>query len=113
VFVQSVRVFHIVKYNYVRHIQDCIQTVHNAVWGTRIVNKKDFLFGRDLGIMEATLLYMLVNMYIKYKIWKYKLAGFIPRNNSIINDVRDWLEKLCMYHKWRMLLPLVRRLVML
>ncbi len=52
-------------------------------------------------------------LYIKYKIWKYKLAGFIPRNNSIINDVRDWLEKLCMYHKWRMMLPLVRRLVIL
>jgi hypothetical protein len=96
-----------------RHVQECIQTVHNAVWGTRIVNKKDFLFGRDLGIMEATLLYMLVNMYIKYKIWKYKLAGFIPRNNSIINDVREWMEKLCMYHKWRMMLPLVRRLVIL
>jgi hypothetical protein len=54
-----------------------------------------------------------VNMYIKFKIWKYKLAGFIPRNNSIINDVRDWLEKLCMYHKWRMMLPLVRRLIVL
>jgi hypothetical protein len=94
-----------------RHVQDCIQTVHNAVWGTRMVTKKDFLFGRDLGIMEATLLYMLVNMYIKYRIWKYKLAGFIPRNNSIINDVNDWLGKLCMYHKWRMMLPLVRRLV--
>jgi hypothetical protein len=96
-----------------RHVQECIQAVHNEIWGTRNVNKKDFLFGRDLGIMEATLLYMLVNMYIKYKIWKYKLAGFVPRNNSIINDVRDWLEKLCMYHKWRMMLPLVRRLVIL
>ena len=76
-----------------------------------MVTKKDFLFGRDLGIMEATLLYMLVNMYIKYRIWKYKLAGFIPRNNSIINDVNDWIGKLCIYHKWRMMLPLVRRLV--
>jgi hypothetical protein len=93
-----------------RHVQGCIQTVHNAIWGTINVDKKDFLFGRDLGLMEATLLYMLVNMY---KIWKYKLAGFIPRNNSIINDVREWLEKLCMYHKWRMMLPLVRRLIVL
>ena len=96
-----------------RHVQGCIQAVHNAIWGTRTVDKKDFLFGRDLGPLEATLLYMLVNMYIKFKIWKYKLAGFIPRNNSIINDVRDWLEKLCMYHKWRMMLPLVRRLIIL
>jgi hypothetical protein len=96
-----------------RHVQGCIQAVHNAIWGTRTVDKKDFLFGRDLGPLEATLLYMLVNMYIKFKIWKYKLAGFIPRNNSIINDVRDWLEKLCMYHKWRMMLPLVRRLIVL
>jgi hypothetical protein len=96
-----------------RHVQECIQTVHMAIWGIRVVDKKDFLFGKDLGILEATLLYMLVNMYIKYRIWKYKLAGFLPRNNNIINDVRDWMEKLCMYNKWRIMLPLVRRLVVL
>jgi hypothetical protein len=26
-----------------RHVQDCIQAVHNAIWGTRNVSKKDFL----------------------------------------------------------------------
>jgi hypothetical protein len=93
-----------------RHVNECIQTVHGAIWGT-VVGKKEFLFGRDLGIMEATLLYMLINMYIKYKIWKYKLAGFLPKHNSIVNDVREWIEKLCIYHKWRIMLPHVRRQV--
>jgi hypothetical protein len=65
--------------------------------------------GRDLGFMEASVLYMLINMYIKYRIWKYKLAGVLPKHNCIIKDVRYWVDMLTQYNKWRMMLPLVRR----
>jgi hypothetical protein len=65
--------------------------------------------GRDLGLMEASVLYMLINMYIKYRIWKYKLAGVLPKDNCITIDVRNWVERITQYTKWRIMLPLVRR----
>jgi len=91
-------------------VQTVIQRVHNAIWETGNVNKKDFLMGRNLGILEVTMVYMLVNMFIKYKIWKYKLAGVLPNENNILRDVRYWIENLCAYKKWRMMLALVRQL---
>jgi hypothetical protein len=66
--------------------------------------------GRNLGILEVTMSYMIVNMYIKYRLWKYKLAGVLPNVNNIIRDVRLWIENLCFYKKWKMMLSLVRQL---
>jgi hypothetical protein len=84
--------------------------VYRSYWQVDIdVEKKDFLMGRDLGFMEASVLYMMINMYIKYRIWKYKLAGVLPKNNCIVKDIRNWVERLSQYNKWRMMLPLVRR----
>ncbi len=88
------------------------QWVHNNIWGGMApVEKKAFLMGKEMGTVEATMLYMLVNMSIKYKIWKYKLAGVMPKENSITNDVKRWLNDITWYQKWRIWLPLVRRLV--
>jgi hypothetical protein len=53
----------------------------------------------------------MVNMYIKYKIWKYKLAEALPKTNCIINDVIAFLRGLSRFNKWRILLPLLRQLV--
>jgi hypothetical protein len=40
--------------------------VYRTFWGVNTdIEKKDFLMGRDLGFMEASVLYMLINMYIK------------------------------------------------
>jgi hypothetical protein len=91
-------------------VQTAVQCIHNAIWETGNVQKKDFLMGKNLGILEVTMAYMLVNMYIKYRIWKYKLAGVLPNENNIIRDVKYWIENLCAYKKWRMMLPLVRQL---
>ncbi len=74
------------------------------------ISKKDFLMGKDLGIMEVSMVYMLINMYIKHKIWKYKLANVLPNTGLIIRDVQYWIEKLKYYKKWRMMLPLVQQL---
>jgi len=93
-------------------VNACIQDVYRTFWGVNTdVEKKDFLMGRDLGIMEASVLYMLINMYIKYRIWKYKLARVLPKHNCIIKDVRYWVDMLTQYNKWRIMLPLVRRQV--
>jgi hypothetical protein len=91
-------------------VQSAIQSIHNAIWNTGNVSKKDFLMGRNLGILEVTMSYMMVNMYIKYRLWKYKLAGVLPNVNNIIQDVRYWIENLCFYKKWKMMLSLVRQL---
>jgi len=90
--------------------QESVQNIYKQVWETRIgVTKNDFLMGRNFGTMEATLLYMMVNMYIKYDIWRYKLANAIPNCNSISNNIKNNINNLMRYQKWRNLLPLVRR----
>ncbi len=73
------------------------------------MDKKSFLMGKDMGILEATMLHMLSNMCINYRIWKYKLAGVLPKVNCIKNDVTRWMDELTWYHKWRIMLPLARR----
>ncbi len=60
-------------------VNRCQQDVYGSFWGNNVtVDKGDFLMGRELGTEEATILYLLINMYIKYRIWKYKLAGALP-----------------------------------
>jgi len=54
---------------------------------------------------------MIVNMFIKYRIWKYKLAETLPKTQAIVNDVKLFLEQLSRYNKWRILIPLLRQLV--
>jgi hypothetical protein len=73
------------------------------------VTKEEFLLGKDMGTVETSVPYMLINMYIKFRIWKYKIAGVLPRQQNIANDVVEWTNKLTTYHKWRLMLPLVQR----
>ena len=90
--------------------QESVQKIYKQIWETRIeVTKKDFLMGRNFGNMEATLLYMMVNMLIKFDIWKYKLAKTIPNCNLISNNIKNNINNLMRYQKWRNILLLVRR----
>ncbi len=73
--------------------------------------KKAFLMGKAIGFLETSQLYMIVNMFIKYRIWKYKLAETLPKTQAIVNDVNVFLEQLSRYNKWRILIPLLRQLV--
>jgi hypothetical protein len=94
-------------------VNRCIQDVYGSFWGNNVtVNKGDFLMGKELGTEEATVLYMLINMYIKYRIWKYKLAGVLPLARCISNDLNRWVNTLVSYKKWRMMLPLVRQYIL-
>jgi hypothetical protein len=92
-------------------VNECIERVYNMVWNRNgHVNKKSFLMGKITGFLETTQLYMLVNMYIKYRIWKYKLANAMPNANCIQNDVTKLLESLRYYNKWRVIMPLLMQL---
>jgi hypothetical protein len=87
-------------------VQNCIQEVHSKYWGRNVaIGKKEFLLGKNLATVEATVLFMLINMFIKYKVWKFKLAGVKPKARSIINEMNDWVNKLCAFKKWKNMLP--------
>ena len=93
-------------------VNTCIREVYNRVWNKDgAVDKKAFLMGKAIGFLETSQLYMMVNMVIKYRIWKYKLAETIPKTQAIVNDVNIFLEQLSRYNKWRILIPLLRQLV--
>jgi hypothetical protein len=62
-----------------------------------------------MGSVEATVLYMLHNMFIKYMIWKYKLAGVMPVVQNIVNDLEQWASNLTSYNKWRNMLLHLRQ----
>jgi hypothetical protein len=74
-----------------------------------MVERNAFLMGKELGSIEATVLYMLMNMCIKYRIWKYKLAGVLPNVQHICNDLTNFVNGITLYNKWRIMLPLVRQ----
>jgi hypothetical protein len=91
-------------------VNNCVQGVYKKFWGRDIaIEKKDYLMGKDMGILEANILYMLINMYIKQQIWKYKLAGVLPRIQSITNTLTEWVNSLVRHNKWRNMMPLVRQ----
>jgi hypothetical protein len=93
-------------------VNTCIREVYNRVWNKDgQVDKKAFLMGKAIGFLETSQLYMTVNMFIKYRIWKYKLAETLPKTQAIVNDVNVFLEQLSRYNKWRILIPLLRQLV--
>jgi hypothetical protein len=93
-------------------VNTAIREIYNRVWNKDgQVDKKAFLMGKIIGFMETTQLFMMVNMFIKYRIWKYKLAETIPRSQAVVNDVKLFLEQLCRFNKWRILIPLLRQLV--
>jgi hypothetical protein len=62
-----------------------------------------------MGTVEARVLYMLHNMFIKCRIWKYKLAGVLPVTQNIVHDLETWATSLTSYNKWRNMLPLMQQ----
>jgi hypothetical protein len=89
---------------------NCVQDVYKRFWGVDTnVDKIHFLLGRDMGTVEATILYMCIMMFIKYRIWKYKLANVLPKPRCIVNDLTVWIENLKRHNKWRIMLPIIRQ----
>jgi hypothetical protein len=70
---------------------DTISYVMSKLWGQNVLDKKSFLMGRIAQNMELTLIYQLVNMYIRFKIWNYKLAGILQRKSMIVHETENLL----------------------
>jgi hypothetical protein len=91
-------------------VANAIQETHRRFWGTNNnVEKNDFLLGKVMSTVEETVLYMLINMFIKQKIWKYKLAGVMPIVQNIMHDLNQWTTDLTAHNKWRNMLLLLRQ----
>jgi hypothetical protein len=91
-------------------VTNCVQSVYRRFWRTNNdVEKIEFLLGKDMGTVEATVLYMLINMFIKFRIWKYKLAGVMPVIQNIMYDLDQWTTQLAAHNKWRNMLLLLRQ----
>jgi hypothetical protein len=91
-------------------VNDTIRLVQQTVWGVNILVKKDFLMGKLANSMEASALYLLINMFVRYKIWNYKLAGILPKSGTIIHETKEIITGICNKPSWRGQLPPVRQL---
>ncbi len=60
--------------------------------------------------VECTALYQLINMFSRFKIWNYKLAGILPKNGTIVYETENFIANLCKKPNLRGQLPLVRQL---
>jgi len=79
-------------------IRETFSSVYRGIWGDNArLEKKDFLMGKIIWCMEGTQLFMLVNMFIKYKVWRYKLAGVIPNAGWIAEDTKKMIKEICQY----------------
>jgi hypothetical protein len=91
-------------------VYNCVQEIYKGFWGVDTnVDKIHFLLGKDMGTVEATILYMCITMFIKYRIWKYKLANVLPKPRCIVNDLNVWIANLTGHNKWRIMLPIIRQ----
>jgi hypothetical protein len=91
-------------------VQETIRVTSRALWGVNDVNKKDFLMGKLANSIEGTALYQLINLFLRYKIWNYKLAGILPKTGTIVHETEQFIIRICSRPSWRGQLPLVRQL---
>jgi hypothetical protein len=91
-------------------VQNCLLNVHRLLWNTNRITKKNVLMGSLARSSEAAQLYQISNMFIRYKIWNYKLAGVKPRIGTIANETHELLQRICKKPNWRGILPQVRQI---
>jgi hypothetical protein len=91
-------------------VQETVRVVHHALWGVNVVDKKEFLMGKLANSIEGTSLYLLINLFLRYKIWNYKLAGILPKTGTIIHETEQFINRICSRPSRRGQLPLVKQL---
>jgi hypothetical protein len=91
-------------------VQETIRLVHRTLWGVNVVDKKEFLMGKLANSMEGTALYQLINLFLRYKIWNYKLAGILPKTGTIVHETEQFINRISSRPSWRGQLPLVRQM---
>jgi hypothetical protein len=94
-------------------VQETLLFVQNRLWGVGVINKPHFLMGRTAPNYEAAALYQLVNMFIRFKIWNYKLANILPKKGTIVHETETFINYVCRRPSWRGQLPIIRQLALL
>jgi pectin methylesterase-like acyl-CoA thioesterase len=91
-------------------VQESIRYYVLNLWNLPQIDKRSFLMGRNANNKELAQIFQLANMYVRHKIWNYKLAGILPKNGTIVHEVQDFLNNFCAFPARRGMLPLVRQL---
>jgi hypothetical protein len=93
-------------------VANTIAYVVQKLWGINAMEKKTFLMGKIAQNMELTLIFQLVNMFIRYKIWNYKLAGILPKKTMIVHETENFIVEIGKKPGLRGQLPLLRQLAL-
>jgi hypothetical protein len=91
-------------------VQDTVSHVNLAIWGVQNVDKKTFLMGRLGNSVECTAMGQLISMYVRYKIWNYKLAGILPKKGTIVHETECFITDICRKPNLRGQMPMLRHL---
>jgi hypothetical protein len=90
---------------------DVISHILRALWGNNVViDKKSFLMGKLANGVECTAIYQLINQFIRYNIWNYKIAGILPKKGMIVHEVENFIHFIGKKPDLRGQLPLLRQL---
>ena len=93
-------------------VANTIAYVVQKLWGINAMEKKIFLMGKIAQNMELALIFQLVNMFIRYKIWNYKLAGILPKKTMIVHETENFIGEIGKKPGLRGQLPLLRQLAL-
>lgn len=91
-------------------VQETVAHVNRIIWGNHTIDKKTFLMGRLGNSVECTAMGQLISMYIRYKIWNYKLAGVMPKKGTIVHETECFITDICKKPNLRGQMPLLRHL---
>jgi hypothetical protein len=93
-------------------VSNTIAHVLQKLWGINALDKKSFLMGKIAQNMELALIFQLVNLFIRYRIWNYKLAGILPKKNMIVHETENCIREIGRKPGLRGQLPLLRQLAL-
>jgi hypothetical protein len=86
--------------------------VLDKLWGIQVPEKKTFLMGKVGQNMELSSIFQLVNLFIRYKIWNYKLAGILPKPGMIVHETERLISEIFKKPDLRGQQPLLRQLAL-
>jgi hypothetical protein len=92
-------------------VQKCIKSIYMIMWGRDVISKNEFLMGKVAACREIAIIYQLCNIFIRYRIWNYKIANILPKSGSIANDLNILLNRFSEKPQWRGMLPLACQLL--
>jgi hypothetical protein len=89
-------------------VMGTVTFVLDKLWGIQVPDKKSFLMGKAAQNMELSSIFQLVNLFIRYKIWNYKLAGILPKPGMLVHETERFITEIFKKQDLRGQLPWVR-----